>query len=442
MRPLTTALLIAAAPVVCLAALASRAFAAGSYVVSSCSPTSSPGAWQPLNTFPQGLAQGNQCGGPAVGPLNQSTEQGALFGEDLVGSTARIPPGSEAGWAFAAPPGTTIAAVSTYRSLATYTGDLDLEVGLFASDGAPIDACRTPPGGFGCSSLNSQGAVTETGLGATGLFFGVKCDPVGIAVVCGTGGTGHDAQADLYSIRVTISEAGSPTVSATGGPLWGGGVVSGTVPVTFAASDPSGISTVAVERPSGPVVSSQSEACDFSQAQPCPQQPSGAIQVNTALLHDGPQTVSLLVTNAAGNTAVVQSPPLTVHNAAPSSPPAVTTTPGTTPPTTGPAGGRNGAAPGSTGAAKSGHTTLAASIRGGRLSVFATLAANVRGIVKVSWRSRIRGRTVARGSRDVRVRNHRIAVVFALSARGRRGFAGVVVRWGRRIIAGARARPA
>jgi len=33
-----------------------------------------------------------------------------------------------------------------------------------------------------------------------------------------------------------------------------------------------------------------------------PDLPSGSVSVNTTLLHDGPQTLMLLVTNAAGNT--------------------------------------------------------------------------------------------------------------------------------------------
>lgn len=298
----------------------STALAAGSYTVSACSPTSSPGAWQPVNTFPQGLAQGNQCGGPAVGPLGQATEQGALFGEDLIGSTARIPAGAEAGWSFTAPSGTTISAVSTYRSLETNQTDLEFVAGLFTAAGAPIDACRTTPGGPGCSQLNNQAAVTETGLSASGLFFGVRCDPGGSAVVCGaSGGASHDAEADLYSVRVTLAEAGLPTVSAVGGPLWGGGVVSGTVPVTFSASDASGISQIAVQSTAGQVAL-QPQSCDLSQTQPCPQLPAGQVTVNTLMLHDGLQTITLLATNAAGNTASVQSPPVTVDNNGPPAP--------------------------------------------------------------------------------------------------------------------------
>jgi hypothetical protein len=312
MRPI-----LAAVGVLAVAAPAATAQAAGSYVVSACSPTTSAGAWQPVNTFPAALAQGNRCGGPAVGPPS-TTEQGALFAEDVVGATSPIPPGAVAGWTFTAPAGTQIIAVSSYRSLATNTVDLDLQVGLFA-DGTAIDACRTPPGGFGCAETNNQGAVTETGLHASGLFFGVKCDPVGVAAVCTSGGTVHDAQADMYSVRVTLAESALPALTGVGGPLWGGGVVAGVVPVTFSASAPSGISTAAVQGVTGQVAL-QPQACDFSLAQPCPQLPTGQLSVDTSLLRDGPQTVTLVATDAAGNTGTAQSPSVVVDNNGPPAP--------------------------------------------------------------------------------------------------------------------------
>jgi hypothetical protein len=133
------------------------------------------------------------------------------------------------------------------------------------------------------------------------------------------GATEHDAQAEMYSIAVTLSETGLPSVSGLGGPLWGGGVVWGTETVTFSASDPSGIEQVAVDGPAGQVAL-QPQSCNYSQTQPCPDLPSGSVSVNTTMLADGAQTLSLLVTNAAGNTETLQSPSVVVDNNGPPAP--------------------------------------------------------------------------------------------------------------------------
>ena len=204
---------------------------AGSYVVSACSPTSSPGLWAPTNTFPAALATGNLCGGPAIGSTDGS-HQGALYAEDVLNSPANIPDGSRAGWTLNAPAGTTITAISYYRSLHSYV-DSDMISGLFQADGSPLEQCKIPwpfPSGSSihCDKPNDQSPVTFTGLSTSSLFLGVMCRIVTQALVCNGGGAPlHEVTADLYSARVTLSESGAPTLGSIGGALWGGGVVSG-----------------------------------------------------------------------------------------------------------------------------------------------------------------------------------------------------------------------
>ena len=111
------------------AATPSAASAAGSYTVTACSPTMSAGAWEQVNAFPSALSSANACGGPAIGPL-AGGDPGALYGEDLVGATAHSPSGAQAGWTFTAPAGTTITAISYYRSLETGSNG-DWVAGLF-----------------------------------------------------------------------------------------------------------------------------------------------------------------------------------------------------------------------------------------------------------------------------------------------------------------------
>jgi hypothetical protein len=383
--------------------------------------------WAQTNTFPAGFATGNLCGGPAIGPVDGS-DQGALYAQDNLNSSALIPDGARAGWTFTAPPGTTITAISYYRSLATHDSS-DLVAGLFQADGAVLEQCKIPwPFVSGssiiCSKPNNQAPYTFTGLNTSSLFLGVICRIVDNATACiGGGAPLHDARADLYSAKVTLSESTPPTLSSLGGTLWAGGVVSGVVPVTFAASDATGIQQQLVRSDTGQTLVSTVAPCDFTLAQPCPQQPAGSLSVDTSRVPDGPHTFSVIVTDAAANSQVATSPTVIVHNRRP---PVASTPTGQGAPT----------------ASTSTNTParpsrIRAVITGRRLRVSATIAA--RGRVRVSWRSRLHGRTVAHGSRMVAIHKHRLAVTFTLSSRARQATTRVAIRSGRRIVAHIRA---
>ncbi len=322
-----TRVLRTARGVVC-AALASAALApcpafAGSYVVRACSPETTAGLWTEVNTAPAGFASGNLCGGPEIGPLDGSV-QGSLYAEDILhASTVQIPNGARAGWMIGAPPGALITAISYYRTLASYV-DTDLAAGLFLPDDTPLEQCRiaTPFGStIVCSMPNNQVPVVFEGLRTPSLFFGVLCDIVTQGVIaCDAGSTIHNVQAYMYSARVTISEDTLPTVSDVGGPLWAGGLVSGTVAVKFAASDASGIRTLEVQTSAGQAVASTSLGCDFRVQPPCPNQSAATLNVDTTRVADGPRAFRLIVTDAAGNRQVVASPPVIVDNHGPPPP--------------------------------------------------------------------------------------------------------------------------
>jgi hypothetical protein len=482
---------------------------AGSYVVSACSPSSSPGLWAPTNTFPAALATGNLCGGPAIGPTDGS-HQGAIYAEDILNSPANIPDGSRAGWTLSAPAGTTIAAISYYRSLHSFTQS-DMISGLFLADGSPLEQCKIPwpfvPGSsIHCDKINDQRPVTFTGLNTSSLFFGVMCRLVDGATACISGGAPiHAATADLYSARVTLSESGAPSLGSVGGALWAAGIVSGVTPVTFAASDPSGIQEQQVRSDTGQTLISVPQACDFTNTPPCPQQPAGTLNVDTTRVPDGTHTFSLVVTDAAANSQIATSPPVTVDNYGPPPPMLTATAQGAgsnvialswrnppsppapitramvqlcqaiCPPATaiGASGaaqltapgpglysvrlwlldtqGRGGehnaalatvgvpAADGSVpGTATAARTKITAVISGRRLRVSGTVMRS--GRVRVSWRSKRATRTLGAGSRVVSISKHKIALMFMLSARARRGTTRIAVRSGTRIVAQARAR--
>jgi hypothetical protein len=326
MRAAVKTLWSMAIAVAMLAILQPCSAVAGSYVVTACSPSRSPGLWAPVNTFPASYTIGNLCGGPEIGPLDGGDE-GGLYAEDILGSPTNMPDGSSVGWTFTAPVGTTISGIRYYRTLAAH-GDRDIMAGLITAEGAVLEQCtiEIPFGSpIDCYKPNDQAPSVFTHLSTGGLFVGVMCR----VVVPGTGGCGagstiHRARAVLYSARVTLAENSLPAATNVAGALWGGGVVWGAVPVTFVATDPSGIMRGLVRMDGGIALATLSPACDFSLAQPCAQVPAGSLSVDTRRLPDGPHTFSLVVTDAAGNVQTVFSPSVVVDNSGPPAPMALT----------------------------------------------------------------------------------------------------------------------
>ena len=192
------------------------------------------------------------------------------------------------------------------------------------------------------------------------------------------------------------------------------------MPVTFSASDATGIKQQYVRADPGGVIAGATQTCDSMLAQPCPQLPAGSVSVDTRRVGDGPHTFSLVVVDAAGNQQTATSPPVVVRNqAAAVPPPAIAPPPppsSTVPP----------------------RTSIRAVIKGRRLRVSGSIARS--GRVRVSWRSKRRGRTLAHGSRIVTIRQHKVAATFMLSRRARSGTTRIAVRSGRLIVAHARAR--
>jgi hypothetical protein len=269
------------------------------------------------------------CGGPAVGPLGGGNEGALYAGDDTQNAGAEIPNGAQAGWAFAAPSGTVVSGVSYYRDLEIAPTSDDLVVGLFQADSTRLETCQgTFESHYTCSRPNSQAPVILSGLSASGLFFGVECQLQPGEEHCLSGSPGHQlATADMYSVTVTLTEQSSPVVSGESGPLWGGGVVWGTVPLGFQATDPSGIERLAASD-NGSLGASAQESCEFTQTVPCPQLQPGGLSVDTTRLPDGHSQVALTVSDAAGNTTVATSPPLVVDNKGPAAPASLTATAG------------------------------------------------------------------------------------------------------------------
>lgn len=471
---------------------------AGTYTEQACSPTNSAGIWQEVNTFPEGLAVGNLCGGPATGPNSPQgpTDEGALFAEDSTNTTADIPNGAEAGWRFTAPVGTSIADLTYWRSLHAYDQQ-SLVPGLWTGEGTTLESCQSPPEGtHECNSLNNQGPITFTNLHTSSLFFGVRCGLVDGGEYCVPAAPGErHAQADLYSATVTLSEAASPTVSSVSGAGWSGGVISGQAPLALTADDPSGIANVEVRSSLGAVLASAPQSCNYYLSVPCPNLLGATIDLDTTAAPDGPQSLTLTLRDAAGNATTQTSPQVVIDNHGPApataltatlsgkevilswidpvAPPipiasavvvlcSVTCTPASTitasspPRIAAPAPGSytvrlalidaTGRAsepatatlmvPPPTGSTGTAKDRLNAIIDArGRLYLSGPLPKGVNGAVRVCWHSK-RGKR-ALGSRCVtlHVRHGRIAVTFHPSARARRGHITVTVSKGHSLIA-------
>ena len=282
-----------------------------------------------------------------------------------------MPDGTRAGWIFTAPPGTTITAISYYRSLAAYN-DPDLSAGLVQADGAVLEECRIDTA-VRYAATRARSPATRapfefTGLNTSSLFFGVICRVIFAGGGCGAGGTIHAAKASMYSARVTLSESSLPALSGLVRAAVGGGVVSGVVPVTFSASDATGIKQQYVRADPGGVIAGATQTCDSMLAQPCPQLPAGSLSVDTRRVGDGPHTFSLVVVDAAGNQQTATSPTVVVRNQAAAVPPPAIAPPPPPPSSTAP------------------RTRIRAVITGRRLRVTGSIARS--GRVRVSWRSK------------------------------------------------------
>jgi hypothetical protein len=328
MRTALTYVTIMAVVVLAASTLPATSAWAGSYTVGACSPFTSASPWSEVNSFPAGLTAGNLCGGPAVGPLGGGN-QGALYAEDNTEQAGiDIPNDAQAGWSFTAPAGTEVTGVSYYRDLEIAPTSDDLVVGMFEANGARLETCQgTFQSGYTCSVPNNQAPVSFSGLSTSGLFFGVECQLQPSEEHCLTGSSAHHlAVADLYSVTVTLTENSSPAIASVSGPLWAGGVVSGTVPVSLQASDASGIEEVAL-RDAAAVGASAQESCNFTETVPCPQLEPGQLNVETTRFPDGRAELSLVVTDAADNTTVVNSPPLVIDNNGPPAPASLTGSP-------------------------------------------------------------------------------------------------------------------
>ncbi len=196
----------------------------------------------------------------------------------------------------------------------------------FESTGHPDPAIRGGLGGrwYGSGeAYQGEEVVTKDSFpalasyrgDATFLRYSVGCFSSPCALKTNGTPTAGSINAQIFGATVTVNDPTRPTVSRvfpTG--LNGGGVVGGDEPVTFDATDNSGIRRVELvdvtpgeaER----VLASDPLACDYSYAKPCPNATGHGISAGGAIT-PGARTLKVRVIDAGGN--VGESAPFTVQ---------------------------------------------------------------------------------------------------------------------------------
>lgn len=226
--------------------------------------------------------------------------------------------------AFNAPAGTILRAYEIYRAMringsdpfvyGAYVGGIGWRERCFAA----FASCQAGDLGSPLSAANRlQGTIG--GEGGQGLALQLYCD----------GSCPKSASAaniSIYASKMTLEENDRPTfASPPSGSLLADGEVSGTRMLNFVGADVgSGVHKVTVTssaRPDVPLASKTIDSgngrCDtpkFTYVVPCPLSIDDSVEVDTLQFPDGPQTITVTLADAAGNTRSVTND-ITVENA-------------------------------------------------------------------------------------------------------------------------------
>jgi len=219
---------------------------------------------------------------------------------------------------------TFIAPVDT--TIQSYT--ISRAVRLVPSAGFLYQAWERSPGGWqlvegctGAGSCGTYGDYTDPSAGSNVLRRTAPTDTteLKLTVMCARAGGCPEVKSQgqvtdsvwVFSSAITLSDNASPQFAGPpSGPLVAGGVLAGVEPVTIAATDKgSGVYQAMIEIDGRillrQVLNGNGSLCQapFVAAPPCQLSASGTIVFNTDELSDGTHSLTLLVSDAAGNTA-------------------------------------------------------------------------------------------------------------------------------------------
>lgn len=418
----------------------------GSYEVSACNyaPDAGNNSWTWATndpSQPDHFAEHPNCPYRLGGTGGAADQEGGLSTTDALGLSSGAPPGTSAGWTFTAPAGTTITGITYERYLGHESDPDNFWSPALRADGTivPGETCLdSVQNGESCFVGGPPGEGGEpgviTGLSAHQLSLGIVCQ-AHTGEECVTGATLHEVWTAMYGAAVTLSDPTPPTLSAPSGALWGpggaGGFHKGVESVTVSGQDVGGGVQSIVLAADGQPVETYNAPCNFTFAQPCPLS-TGAqtLTLPTTSLTDGPHTLTLVATDAAGNQSTVASEQITVENhesvACPAAGAVECGPLGVTPVEKAPSNLGAGTAPGTnSGVSKAGASGgpspakatihVSETLRGGELIVHVSGPAT--GEVRVGFTGRLAGRIVASGAETVGLKRGRLTATFKLGPR-------------------------
>ncbi|HEY8584933.1 MAG TPA: hypothetical protein VIL49_18380, partial [Capillimicrobium sp.] len=295
-----------------VALLAFAALAAGApvasaaeYTVHSCrAPDSTPlpaDAWRP----------GGNAGARSDTCLTGGTLSAWLGPADAWGTAV-------SGFRFALPAGLQIVRYRVFldaqTSSTTVPGSYRAGVGQFGElSPAIVD--------HGCAAPSASCAIAAPG----GFYIGdtMTWPQLAVLAICPEGATCDPsgptpARVDLYRSEVDLDDGSTPTVGAIGGTVAAGATVRGTrsvrAPLTDAGAGVRRAELLVDGAPVADQVPGGRCAEPYTLAAPCPAAMEAAIDLDTTTLADGPHTVAIRVTDAAGNDATSAALPIVVDN--------------------------------------------------------------------------------------------------------------------------------
>jgi hypothetical protein len=290
---------------------------AGTYDVLSCGAPGAGGinrAWEPvLDAYPGNAPEPgnfdfiNECPGPRTFLLARS--------KAAAGFTAGW--ARSAFWRLTAPAGTKISRVVLWRwgqVLRTdpeFAGDVTDDWDILATTdlgNIGLEYCPIPEGQPSCETGSrdpmSAASRAQYDVNTSFIRWGVICNPQRLKN-CQTAAQGGDlagyprASLNIWGSIVTIRDDALPSLT-TGGPLWSDDWRRSSDPVTYSASDPSGIRSVSLE--AAGQTTRRNLPCDFHRPAPCSNS-SGTLALPSGT-PDGIQPIRVVAADAAGNEAV------------------------------------------------------------------------------------------------------------------------------------------
>ncbi len=250
-------------------------------------------------------------------------------------------PDTTSSWTFTAPPETTIKEATLYREGYMSSKARSFWAAPENAESDDFDLCQGGPENSYCYLGN---VFVDKECKAPGLCGSMAYTPNDTLVVPSNHLPAHKLAFDvdclaqgcngfesLRSANIDLQQTVGPTAVATDGSLMSATTISGTVDIEITASDPASGIFQAILQSNGNTVAKQIIDVDGGKCQPYGEEPDGSqiflytqpcpqvisdidVPFDNAKLPDGPQQLTVLVSDAAGNTTSILSRNVTVDD--------------------------------------------------------------------------------------------------------------------------------